>query len=140
MRNPNLPTTVATLDLTDEKQRQLHDLIQRTHTGRWKSYRALAMRQHAAGITELAETIPRRKTAQKTFVVLRWSLAPLGFSWDEHACIHAAECAYDRGCPSGKRLRSKERFAMTSPLRESSHDQNQTSEQQRGRARPRIAG
>ncbi|MBL9007093.1 MAG: hypothetical protein JNJ46_22745 [Myxococcales bacterium] len=140
MRNANSPVIVATLDLTDGNHRQLHDLIQRTHTGRWRSYRALAMRQHTAGITELAETIPRRKKAQKTFVVLRWSLAPLGFSWDEHACIRAAECAYDRAFLGEKRLRSKNRCGTTSPLRESSHDQNQTSEQQRGRARPRIAG
>lgn len=140
MRNANPPAIVAIFDLTDEKQRQLHGLIERTHTGRWRSYRALAMRQHSAGITELAETIPRRKTAQKTFIVLHWSLAPLGFSWDEHPCIRSAECSYDRACLGEKRLRSKRRLAMTAPLRESSHDQNKTAEQQRGRARPRIAG
>lgn len=95
------PTVVAKLDLSDGNQHQLHDLIYRTHTGRWKSYRALAMRQHAAGITELAMTVARRKTDTSRFVVLQWRYAPLGFSWREHATRAEALRAFQK---TGHRL------------------------------------
>jgi hypothetical protein len=84
MRNSKQPAIVATLNLSDGNQAALQDLIRRTHTGRWRSYRALKMRQDSGGITELAETIPRRRKDKKRFVVLLWTSEPLGVSWLEH--------------------------------------------------------
>ena len=37
-----IPTIVATLDLSDDMQRELHAFFQRMHTGRWPRLRALA--------------------------------------------------------------------------------------------------
>lgn len=83
LKRTTQPSIVATLNLSDGAQRDLQDLIRRAHTGRWRSYRALKMRQDAAGITELAETVPRRRTDKRRLVVLRWTSAPLGVSWLE---------------------------------------------------------
>ncbi len=94
MRNSQEARIVTILDLTDENQRALHALIHRLHTGRWKRYRAIAMRQRMTEIQELAVTVSRRRGERSAFVVLRWTSAPLGFSWDVYTSQAKAVSAF----------------------------------------------
>lgn len=134
MRKPNQPAIVATLDLSDGNQAALQDLIRRTHTGRWRSYRALKMRQDTGGITELAETVPRRRAEVRRFVVLHWTAAPLGLSWLEPDSFADALRTYDRADLRKSVLPSPRKRGMKAALRGKCHAQNKATQQQRGRA------
>lgn len=138
MRNQNSPIIVAALDLTDEKQRQLQDIIRRTHTGRWRSYRAIAMSQADTGIIEIAEMVPRRRTQPREFVVLHWAHSPLALFWQSHATRGAAMTAFNRAVKE-KVLRGSGCWGTNSTQPETHHE-NQTAKQPRGRTRSRIAG
>lgn len=74
------PRVLANLDLADEKQRRLHDLVQRFHGRRWPLLRALGMRQSA---DELVEAVQWLRTARPCFAVVYWHRDGLGLSWVE---------------------------------------------------------
>lgn len=73
----NLPSIEATLDLTDEGQRRLHDFIRRMHTGRWPTLRALGMGQIGGKLYEAAEWI---RTAEPRFGLIEWRADGNGMS------------------------------------------------------------
>lgn len=82
MQNRNgMPAIVAKLDLSDENHRLTHDVMRRTHTGRWPMWKSLAMRQIGGVIYEVARECPRRKQQRCGFVLLRWTLDVCGISW-----------------------------------------------------------
>jgi hypothetical protein len=70
----------AKLDLENADQRQLHDFIQRMHTGRWPMLRCLDMRQIDGQIVEAAEWL---RSQTPTFAVIWWRCDGLGMSWRE---------------------------------------------------------
>lgn len=83
MQTPRTPALVATLDLSNEHQRLIHTLIQRTHTGRWPLWRSLGMRQVGLVVFEAVEWCPRRRSASPQFSLLRWDIEGLGVSWTD---------------------------------------------------------
>lgn len=89
-KHKNSPAIVATIDLTDDKKRHMHDVIHRTHTGRWPTWEMLAMRQRGDVIYEAAREIRRRRTQRSSYVVLTWSLALCGVSITPVASRRAA--------------------------------------------------
>lgn len=89
-----LPTPiVALLDLSDDGCRFIHDAIQRTHSGRWPIWRAIAMRQEGSVIVELARVL-RRRTALAQFTVLRWDSRARSLSWLPDQAEETARRAY----------------------------------------------
>lgn len=74
----NPPTILAKLDLADKGQRRLHDLIRRTHTGRWPMLRSLGMRQIGGVLYEAVEWL---RMATPSYGVMRWKPDGLGMSW-----------------------------------------------------------
>ena len=73
------PRIVATLDLSDEMQRELHAFFQRMHTGRWPRLRALAVRQMPDGkIVEAAEWL---RVTRDRFAVIEWAVEGRRMSW-----------------------------------------------------------
>lgn len=83
MQTPRTPAIVATLDLSNERQRFIHTFIQRTHTGRWPLWRSLGMRQVGLVIFEAVVWWPRRHGQSPKFSLLRWDIAALGVSWTD---------------------------------------------------------
>lgn len=76
------PTHIAArLDLTDEKQHWMHAAIQRTHTGRWPLWQALAMRQIGPVLVEAVRWNPRHMKRRPEFGIVRWNLAHLAVTW-----------------------------------------------------------
>lgn len=73
---------LATLDLQDEKQRALHDLIRRLHTGRWPLFRAIAMRQIDGVIFEVVQWCGKHDSG---YSVVRWRPDGAGMSWQDAA-------------------------------------------------------
>jgi len=71
---------LAKLDLADEGQRRLHDLIRRTHTGRWPMLRSLGMRQIGGVLYEAVEWL---RMATPSYSVMRWQPDGLGMSWQD---------------------------------------------------------
>ena len=61
---------LATLDLTDEKQRFICESIQRMHSGRWPLFRMLGMKQIDGVIFEAAEWVRRGKHQKPSFLSL----------------------------------------------------------------------
>lgn len=87
------PRIVATLDLSDEMQRELSAFFQRMHTGRWPKLRALAVRQMPDGkIIEAAEWL--RQTRDR-FAVIEWSVDGRRMSWQ---CSPMASAKAAIGC------------------------------------------
>ena len=85
------PTSrLATLDLTDEKQRFICESIQRMHSGRWPLFRMLGMKQIGGVIFEAAEWVRRNKHQKPSFCVIRWSPDTLGLSWKTATSANAA--------------------------------------------------
>lgn len=76
----NPPTILAKLDLADEGQRRLHDLIRRTHTGRWPVLRSLGMRQIGGVHYEAVEWL---RVATPSYSVMRWQPDGLGMQWTD---------------------------------------------------------
>lgn len=73
------PRIVATLDLSDDLQHELHAFFQRMHTGRWPRLRALAVRQMPDGkIIEAAEWL---RATRERFAVIEWSVDGRRMSW-----------------------------------------------------------
>lgn len=73
------PRIVATLDLSDDLQRELHAFFQRMHTGRWPTLRALAVKQQKDGtIVEATEWL-RDKSSR--YAVIEWSARDGILSW-----------------------------------------------------------
>lgn len=73
------PRIVATLDLSDGVQHQLHAFFQRMHTGRWPQLRSLAVRQMPDGtIVEAVEWLRHRSDR---FAVLEWSARDGAVTW-----------------------------------------------------------
>ena len=81
---------LATLDLTDEKQRLIYESIQRMHSGRWPLFRMLGMKQIDGVIFEAAEWVRRGKHQERSFCVIRWSPGILGLSWKPATSANAA--------------------------------------------------
>ena len=73
---------LATLDLQDDKQRALHDLIRRLHTGRWPLFRAVAMRQIDGVIFEVVQWCGKHDSG---YSVVRWRPDGSGMSWQDAA-------------------------------------------------------
>ena len=73
---------LATLDLQDDKQRALHDLIRRLHTGRWPLFRAVAMRQIDGVIFEVVQWCGKHDSG---YSVVRWRPDGAGMSWQDAA-------------------------------------------------------
>ena len=73
---------LATLDLQDDKQRALHDLIRRLHTGRWPLFRAVAMRQIDGVIFEVVQWCGKHESG---YSVVRWRPDGAGMSWQDTA-------------------------------------------------------
>ncbi|HPH27808.1 MAG TPA: hypothetical protein PLA87_13255 [Pseudomonadota bacterium] len=73
---------LATLDLHDDKQRALHDLIRRLHTGRWPLFRAVAMRQIDGVIFEVVQWCGKHDSS---YSVVRWRPDGAGMSWQDAA-------------------------------------------------------
>lgn len=87
------PRIVATLDLSDEMQRELHAFFQRMHTGRWPRLRALAVRQMPDGkIVEAAEWM---RVTRDRFAVIEWSMEGQRLSWQ---CSPMASAKAAIGC------------------------------------------
>lgn len=92
---PSASTSTAPLDLTDEKERFIHDRIHFMHTGRWPMYRMLALRRVGDMLYELAERSPRRARAEsRCFTVVRWSISPPGLSWNDYPVLSDARAAF----------------------------------------------
>ena len=83
MQTNRTPTVVTKLDLSDENQRIIQTLIERTHTGRWPLWRSLGMRQAGELIFEAVQWVPRRRSASPKFSLLRWDIARLAVSWTD---------------------------------------------------------
>jgi len=83
MQTNRTPTIVAKLDLSDENQRIIQTLIERTHTGRWPLWRSLGMRQAGGLIFEAVQWMPRRRSTASRFSLLRWDIARLAVSWTD---------------------------------------------------------
>ena len=100
MQTKRTPTLVAKLDLSDENQRIIQTLIERTHTGRWPVWRSLGMRRLGGLIFEAVQWSPRRRTSRPQYSLLRWDIAGLGVSWQDMpsqtAAIEALEAAVPR--------------------------------------------
>ncbi len=80
-RPRKLATIAARLDLSDEKQRFVHDAIRRTHTGRWPLWQALAMRQIGPFLVEAVRWRPRHLKERATFSVVRWDSNQMAVTW-----------------------------------------------------------
>jgi len=82
--NKSHPTVavLATLDLHNDKQRALHDLIRRLHTGRWPLFRAVAMRQIDGVIFEVVQWCGKHDSG---YSVVRWRPDGAGMSWQDAA-------------------------------------------------------
>ena len=73
------PRIVATLDLSNDLQRELHAFFQRMHTGRWPTLRALAVKQQQDGtIIEAAEWVREKRDR---FAVVEWSTRGGRLAW-----------------------------------------------------------
>jgi hypothetical protein len=76
------PRIVATLDLSDELQRELHGFFQRMHTGRWPTLRTLALRQAPDGtLIEAAEWLRQKRSH---FAVVEWAVRDGRLTWRCH--------------------------------------------------------
>ncbi len=85
------PTSrLATLDLTDEKQRFISESIPRMHSGRWPLFRMLGMKQVGGVIFEAAEWVHRGKHQERSFCVIRWCPDTPGLSWKAATSANAA--------------------------------------------------
>lgn len=74
-----MPAVVARLDLEDADQHRLHGLIQRMHSGRWPTLRALAVKQQKDGtIMEAAEWVREKR---ERFAVVEWSTRGGRLAW-----------------------------------------------------------
>ena len=86
-RAPSRPF-VLTLDLSDDRKRQVQELIRRTHTGRWPLWRGYAMHCDGNRLYALVEWVPRSRSIDKRrFNVVLWtvSLNAIATEWQgEH--------------------------------------------------------
>src|SRR4051812_49310067 len=66
----------VTLDMSDDRKRQVQELIRRTHTGRWPLWRGLAMHRDGNRLYELVEWVPRCRTVHvRRFNVVTWTMS-----------------------------------------------------------------
>lgn len=95
MSNPHKTRIiVAALDLTDENQRYMHDCIERMHSGRNPTLRALAMRQKDGQIIEAVQWFPSlRNRLPPRYSIVIWDPAALSISWREMPTLEAAVSA-----------------------------------------------
>lgn len=76
------PRIVAKLDLSDERQRELHAFFVHMHTGRWPTLRTLALRQARDGrLIEAAEWL---RTRAERFAVIEWAVEAGRLTWRCH--------------------------------------------------------
>lgn len=65
---------LARLDLSIEKERQIHGAIERTHSGSHPLWRALTMRRVDDEIFEVVEQLRGKRTEHRRYDVLTWEL------------------------------------------------------------------
>lgn len=90
------PPIAATLDLTNERERQVHDIIRNTHTGRSPCWRSYAMHRAGDMIIEIAEWASARRTVEsRRFNVLTWNWdrSTVGVTWQSKHLTRAEALA-----------------------------------------------
>jgi hypothetical protein len=84
--------TLATLDLTRQSERDACDLIRHMHSGRWPTWRMLAIRRAGGALIELA------KWRRGGYVVLEWSLSEIRVTWKDQPSLAEAKRVFKARC------------------------------------------
>ncbi len=76
------------LDAAGVADRHLRDIILRSHSRRWPTWRAISMLREGHDIIEVAEWC-RIKRGER-FVVIRWNIITLGVQWHSFSTLREA--------------------------------------------------
>ena len=87
------PPVAAVLDMAKPGERTAHDLLRRFSTGRWPTWRPLAMRRAGQALLVAVEWSPRALRSPRTYSLVALSLDEPALSWRNFPSAPAAQRA-----------------------------------------------
>lgn len=91
------PRIVATLDLSNEVERELHGIIEHFHSGKSPTLRCHGMRRAGDVLFEVVQWFPARTKGRSpiySLVTWSWNMATIGLCWRYFPTLTAAREAF----------------------------------------------